>query len=153
MYKALRSSVPEVVRFSVHDVARLHTGSLHSCYQMPLPYRRPPPARGTRMSARTCGRMTPSCRCSPVTTTVSCREAALGSTTSFHGCYRILLPNRIVDRQAIKRGVFMSVKNLNKKIRKFTEAWNKRKHPFLWTKTADQVLENVKPKPTSETRR
>ncbi|WP_226984421.1 GNAT family N-acetyltransferase [Brevibacterium aurantiacum] len=24
--------------FSVHDVARLHTGSLHSCYQMPLPY-------------------------------------------------------------------------------------------------------------------
>ena len=40
MYKALRSSVPEVVRFSVHDAARLHTGSLHSYYQMPLPYTR-----------------------------------------------------------------------------------------------------------------
>lgn len=38
-YKALRSVVLEVVRFSVHDVVRLHTGSLHSCYQMLLPYR------------------------------------------------------------------------------------------------------------------
>ncbi|SMY05133.1 Transposase DDE domain-containing protein [Brevibacterium aurantiacum] len=38
MYKALRSSVPEVVRFSVHDAARLHTTSFHACYRMPLPY-------------------------------------------------------------------------------------------------------------------
>ena len=38
MYKALRSVVPEVVRFGVHDVARLHTGSIHRCYRMHLPY-------------------------------------------------------------------------------------------------------------------
>ena len=36
VYKALRSSVPEVVRFSVHDVTRLHTVSLHGCYRIRL---------------------------------------------------------------------------------------------------------------------
>lgn len=37
----------------------------------------------------------------------------------------------IIDRQAIKRGVFTSVKNLNKKIRAFITCWNKRKHAFV----------------------
>lgn len=55
----------------------------------------------------------------------------------------------IIDRQAIKRGVFTSVKNLNKKIREFIDGWNKRKHPFVWTKTPEQVPEKAKPKPTS----
>lgn len=58
----------------------------------------------------------------------------------------------IIDRQAIKRGVFTSVKDLNKKIREFITGWNKRKHPFVWTKTPEQVLAKAKPKPTSETR-
>lgn len=58
----------------------------------------------------------------------------------------------IIDRQAIKRGVFTSVKNLNKKIREFITGWNKRKHPFVWTKAPEQVLKKVKSKQTSETR-
>ncbi|SMX66571.1 hypothetical protein BANT10_03342, partial [Brevibacterium antiquum] len=40
----------------------------------------------------------------------------------------------------------------NKKIREFITGWNKRKHPFVWTKTPEQVLEKAKPKTTSETR-
>lgn len=58
----------------------------------------------------------------------------------------------IIDRQAIKRGVFMSVKNLNKEFREFITGWNKRKNPFAWTKTPLQVLEKAKHKATSETR-
>lgn len=42
-----------------------------------------------------------------------------------------------IDRQAIKRGVFTSVKNLNKKIRGVITGWNKRKHLFVWTKTPE----------------
>lgn len=38
MYKALRLAAPHVVRFSVHDVPRLHTTSLHRCYRKALPY-------------------------------------------------------------------------------------------------------------------
>lgn len=57
----------------------------------------------------------------------------------------------IIDRQAIKRGVFTSVKDLNKKIREFITGWNKRKHPLVWTKTPEQVLAKAKRKPTSET--
>lgn len=40
----------------------------------------------------------------------------------------------IIDRQAIRRGVFTSVKDLNAKIRQFITGWNDRKHPFVWTK-------------------
>ncbi|MFC0316487.1 IS630 family transposase, partial [Gordonia phosphorivorans] len=42
----------------------------------------------------------------------------------------------IIDRQAIRRGVFTSVQDLNAKIRAFINGWNDRKHPFVWTKTA-----------------
>src|SRR3954449_2963189 len=44
----------------------------------------------------------------------------------------------IVERQAIRRGIFKSVKDLNTKIRAFIDGWNDRSHPFVWTKTADQ---------------
>lgn len=56
----------------------------------------------------------------------------------------------IVERQAIRRGVFRSVKELNAKIRAFTDSWNDRSHPFVWTKTADQILKKANPKKTSE---
>ncbi|WP_425556668.1 IS630 family transposase, partial [Gordonia humi] len=39
----------------------------------------------------------------------------------------------IIDRQAIRRGVFTSVNDLNAKIRAFINGWNGRKHPFVWT--------------------
>jgi transposase len=50
----------------------------------------------------------------------------------------------IIERQAIHRGSFGSVKDLNAKIRAFIDGWNNRAHPFAWTKTADQILDKAK---------
>lgn len=58
----------------------------------------------------------------------------------------------IIDRQAIRRGVFTSVKDLNAKIRQFITGWNNRKHPFVWTKTPDDILKKANRPPTSDTR-
>jgi len=57
----------------------------------------------------------------------------------------------IIERQAIHRGTFGSVKDLNAKIRAFVDGWNDRCHPFVWTKTADQILKKANPKNTSNT--
>ena len=46
----------------------------------------------------------------------------------------------IIERHAIHRGTFASVKDLTTKIRKFINGWNDRCQPFVWTKTADQIL-------------
>ncbi len=58
----------------------------------------------------------------------------------------------IIDRQAIRRGTFGSVKDLNAKIRTFVDGWNDRAHPFVWTRTADQILTKANRPTTSETR-
>src|SRR5215204_2201701 len=55
----------------------------------------------------------------------------------------------IIERQAIRRGVFPSVRDLMIKIRAFIDGWNSRKHPFIWTKTPDDVLAKIKRKQTS----
>jgi transposase len=55
----------------------------------------------------------------------------------------------IIERQAIRRGVFPSVRDLMIKIRAFIDGWNRRKHPFIWTKTPDDVLAKIKRKQTS----
>jgi transposase len=52
----------------------------------------------------------------------------------------------IIERQAIRRGVFPSVRDLTIKIRTFIDGWNRRKHPFIWTKTPDQILAKIKRK-------
>ncbi|HEX5532712.1 MAG TPA: IS630 family transposase [Actinomycetales bacterium] len=57
----------------------------------------------------------------------------------------------IFDRQAIRRGVFGSVKDLNAKIRAFIDGWNDRCHPFVWTKTADDILKKANRPQTLET--
>jgi transposase len=57
----------------------------------------------------------------------------------------------IIERQAIRRGTFRSVRDLNAKIRAFIDGWNDRCHPFVWTKTADQVLAKANRHQTSET--
>jgi len=57
----------------------------------------------------------------------------------------------IIERQAIHRGSFDSVKDLNAKIRTFIDGWNDRCHPFVWTKTADQILAKANRQKTSET--
>jgi transposase len=57
----------------------------------------------------------------------------------------------IIERQAIHRGSFGSVRELNAKIRAFVNGWNDRCHPFVWTKTAEQILAKAKRQKTSET--
>ena len=49
----------------------------------------------------------------------------------------------IIERQAIHRGTFASVKDLVSKIRAFITGWNDRKHPFVWTKTPEQILKKA----------
>lgn len=46
----------------------------------------------------------------------------------------------LIERQAVRRGVFKSVKDLNAKLRAYIDGWNKRAHPFIWTKTAEEIL-------------
>jgi transposase len=57
----------------------------------------------------------------------------------------------IIERQAIRRGTFGSVRDLNAKIRAFVDGWNDRCHPFVWTKTADEILKKANRQQTSET--
>lgn len=45
----------------------------------------------------------------------------------------------IIERQAIRDGTFTSVRDLTGKIRTFINGWNRRKHPFIWTKTPDEI--------------
>jgi transposase len=58
----------------------------------------------------------------------------------------------IVERQAIRRGVVKSVKDLTTKIRAFIDGWNPRAQPFVWTKTAEQILEKANRPTTSNPR-
>ena len=58
----------------------------------------------------------------------------------------------IIEKQAIRRGTFGSVKDLNAKIRAFIDGWNDRCHPFVWTKTADQILKKANRMKTSNAR-
>jgi transposase len=46
----------------------------------------------------------------------------------------------IITRQAIRRGTFTSVKDLIAAIEIFIDGWNERCEPFIWTKTADQII-------------
>jgi transposase len=56
----------------------------------------------------------------------------------------------IIEKQAIHRGSFGSVRELNRKIRAFIDGWNDRCHPFVWTKTANQILKKAN-RPTTST--
>jgi len=58
----------------------------------------------------------------------------------------------IITRQAIRRGTFTSVADLEDAIRDFIDAYNDRAKPFTWTKTADTILTKISRKPTSNTR-
>ncbi len=55
----------------------------------------------------------------------------------------------IIERQALRRGTFRSASDLNAKIRQFITGWNDRKHPFIWTKTPDEILAKINRKRTS----
>ena len=43
----------------------------------------------------------------------------------------------------LRRGVHRSVKALNADIRDWIEHWNENPKPYVWTKTADQILESI----------
>ena len=58
----------------------------------------------------------------------------------------------IITRQAIRRGTFTSVKDLIGAIEAFIDDWNERCEPFVWTKTADDILGKLNRKKTSTTR-
>jgi transposase len=58
----------------------------------------------------------------------------------------------IITRQAIRRGTFTSVKDLIAAIENFIDGWNDRCQPFVWTKTADEILTKANRKKTSATR-
>src|SRR5689334_12332844 len=58
----------------------------------------------------------------------------------------------IITRQAIRRGSYNSVKDLIAAIETYIDAWNERCQPFVWTKTADQILAKAQRKKTSNTR-
>ena len=56
----------------------------------------------------------------------------------------------IITRQAIRRGTFTNVKELVAAISRFIDGWNERCHPFIWTKTADEILPHARRKGTSD---
>jgi transposase len=59
----------------------------------------------------------------------------------------------IITRQAIRRGTHRSVRELIDAIGRFIDGWNDRCEPFIWTKTADEILTHARSGPrTSFTR-
>jgi transposase len=60
----------------------------------------------------------------------------------------------IINRQAIRRGTYRSVKDLTARIGEFIDGWNERCQPFVWTKSADELLAKARKKlPARSTRR
>ena len=57
----------------------------------------------------------------------------------------------IIERQAIHRGKFGSVRDLTWAIRTYINAWNKRAHLFVWTNTAYEILKKGNCQPISNT--
>lgn len=50
----------------------------------------------------------------------------------------------IITQRAIRRGTFRSVKALIAKIEQYVSQYNRTSHPFVWTATADSILEKVR---------
>ncbi len=50
----------------------------------------------------------------------------------------------IITRQAIRRGSFRKVPELVERIERYTDKWNAKARPFVWTATADSILAKVK---------
>ncbi len=50
----------------------------------------------------------------------------------------------IITQRAIRRGTFRSVKALVTKINQFVETHNSNTRPFVWTATANSILEKVR---------
>lgn len=49
----------------------------------------------------------------------------------------------LITQQAIRRGTFHSVKDLTRKIDLFVSHYNSKSQPFVWTATADSILQKI----------
>ena len=49
----------------------------------------------------------------------------------------------LITQRAIRRGTFRSVKDLVEKIDRYVRNYNSRSHPFVWTATADSILQKI----------
>jgi putative transposase len=49
----------------------------------------------------------------------------------------------LITQRAIRRGTFRSVKELIDKIERFVKEYNSESRPFVWTATADSILEKI----------
>jgi hypothetical protein len=49
----------------------------------------------------------------------------------------------LLTEKQLRRGIHRSIRELEKAIRAFLEHHNRNPRPFVWTKTADQILESV----------
>lgn len=49
----------------------------------------------------------------------------------------------LLTQQQLRRGVFRSTRNLETTIRNYIKANNQQPKPFIWTKTADEILSNL----------
>jgi hypothetical protein len=50
----------------------------------------------------------------------------------------------LITQQAIRRGSFRSVRDLIRKIDAFVAHYNASSRPFIWTATADSILQKLK---------
>ncbi|GAA3699265.1 hypothetical protein GCM10023081_40170 [Arthrobacter ginkgonis] len=57
----------------------------------------------------------------------------------------------LITRQAIRRGSFTSVDDLENTIRTYTDSYNQSAHPFRWVKTGDYLLGKIKRNQTINT--
>jgi transposase len=48
-----------------------------------------------------------------------------------------------LTNKKLKRGTHRSVRQLNTDIRAWIETWNENPRPYIWTKTADQILDSI----------
>jgi transposase len=48
-----------------------------------------------------------------------------------------------LTNKKLKRGTHRSVQELNSDIRQWIETWNENPRPYIWAKTADQILESI----------
>jgi putative transposase len=49
----------------------------------------------------------------------------------------------LITQRAIRRGSFSSVKDLVQKIDNFVQNYNRSNRPFVWTATADSILQKI----------
>ena len=48
-----------------------------------------------------------------------------------------------MTNKKLRRGAHRSVRQLNGDIRAWIKTWNDDPEPYVWTKTADQILESI----------